>query len=375
MNTLIVTRYHLARIFHYVNLNELMDEIIEELTRSLREFDELRTEVRRRDGFMHLRPRPGILEWMPIMEGQSAVLIKVVGYNPFNPTDHSLPTIVSTMSLYDVCTGHLVALMDGILPTALRTGAASAVASRILASPESKVLGLIGCGAQALTQLHALARVFEFDEVLIYDTDAAAQHSFLKRSEFLRLNVRKARRDVLERESDIICTATSVEIDGGPVLDDSELKGWAHVNAIGSDFPGKKELPLSLLRRSLVCPDFPPQAMIEGECQQLVEGEVGPSLAALVKNPEAYEQYRYGLTVFDSTGYALEDQVVMNVLLRHAGQLNLGVELPVETTTTDPQNPYQIIDHLVLPHLSNSEAGDLELLPQTVGSFGPGEPS
>ena len=373
MKTLIVTRDHLAMLLQCVNVNTLMDEVIEELTQSLLDFDETRTQVRKRDGFMHMRPRPGILEWMPIMETDSAVLIKVVGYNPFNPVDHGLPTIISTMSLYDVRTGHLVALMDGILPTALRTGAASAVASRILAAPESKVLGLIGCGAQALTQLHALSRVFDFNEVLIYDKNDEAQNSFLKRSAFLGFDVRPARRDVLERESDLICTATSVEIDGGPVLNDSELKSWTHLNAIGSDFPGKKELPLSLLRRSLVCPDFTPQAMVEGECQQLSEAEIGPSLVGLVKNAEAYEKYRHSLTVFDSTGYALEDQVVMGVLLRYARQLNLGIELPLESTTTDPQNPYEIINSIALQSLmQDSTTADLELSPQTVGGFGHG---
>ncbi|MGB7922668.1 MAG: ornithine cyclodeaminase family protein [Pyrinomonadaceae bacterium] len=376
MKTLIVTRNHLAMLLQCINLNTLMDEVIEELTRSLRDFDEARTQVRRRDGFMFMRPRPGILEWMPIMETESAVLIKVVGYNPFNPVDHGLPTIISTMSLYDVRTGHLVALMDGILPTALRTGAASAVASRILASPESRVLGLIGCGAQALTQMHAISRVFDLKEVLIYDPNEESQSSFLKRGEFLGLNVRPAQRDALERESDIICTATSVEIDGGPVLSDSELKSWIHINAIGSDFPGKKELPLSLLRRSLVCPDFTPQAMVEGECQQLSEDEIGPNLAELVKNAGAYEQYMRSPTVFDSTGYALEDQVVMSVLLRYAQQLNLGTELLIETTTADPKNPYEIVNSMVLESLmQDSPNADLEMSTQPAYSFRRGESS
>ena len=69
-------------------------------------------------------------------------MVKLVGYNPANVEGVGLPTILSTISLYDVNTGHLRALCDGTFPTALRTGAASAVASRLLAHPDSRVLGL-----------------------------------------------------------------------------------------------------------------------------------------------------------------------------------------------------------------------------------------
>ena len=85
---------------------------------------------------------------MPLYNQGEKVLIKVVGYHPSNPSEHNLPTIISTISEYDTKSGHLCALIDGVLPTAIRTGAASAIASEMLANSESLTLGLIGCGAQ-----------------------------------------------------------------------------------------------------------------------------------------------------------------------------------------------------------------------------------
>ena len=86
----------------------------------------------------------------------------------------SLPTIIATIGAYDAVTGHMLALTDGTFATALRTGAASGVASRVLARPESSVLGLIGCGAQAITQLHGMLRSFDIRQVLYHDVDSGA---------------------------------------------------------------------------------------------------------------------------------------------------------------------------------------------------------
>ena len=109
--------------------------------------------------------------------GDRAV-VKMVSYNPINPMRFELPTIVSTMNMYDLKTGNLRALCDGTHLTAVRTGAASAIASELLAHPDSSVIGLIGCGAQAVTQLHALSRCFHIDEVLAFDINESVTDSF-----------------------------------------------------------------------------------------------------------------------------------------------------------------------------------------------------
>lgn len=343
METLILTRNDLVNLVEHVGVHRLMDEVIKVLRQTFLEFDATVTEVRQRDGFAYQVPHPGVLEWMPVMHLGEQAVVKMVGYNPLSPRLYDVPTIVSTISLYDISTAHLVALVDGTFATALRTGAASAVATEVLAHPASEVVGLVGCGAQAVTQLHALSRLFSIRKVLGYDLDAAVARTFPERAGFLGLDVEMVERPRLEAESDIICTATSVGIDEPPVIDDTLLKPWVHINAVGSDLPQKIELPLALLKRSLVCPDYLAQAVVEGECQRLSPAEIGPQLIDLVKRAEQYASYRYSPTVFDSTGFALEDKAVLQVLLAFARELGLGRSMTVETIAADPTDPYSFV--------------------------------
>ncbi len=340
MDTIILTKDDIAEIVNRVGLHQLMDEIINELRKTFRSFDDELTQVRTRDGFSYLTPYPGVLEWMPVMQVDDFAVIKVVSYNPGNPMLYQVPTIISTLSLYNIRTGHLMALTDGTFATALRTGAASAIASEVLANPASEIVGLVGCGAQAVTQLHALSRLFDIKRVLAYDTDNSVLASLPERCRFLELDIRLAPRAEVEAESDIICTATSVGIDAGPVIDGTNLKPWVHINAVGSDLPRKIELPLALLRESLVCPDYRAQAVVEGECQQLVAEEIGPELITLVKNAPDYKPYQKSKTVFDSTGFALEDKAAIQVLLALAREVGVGKTLPVESIALDPMDPY-----------------------------------
>ena len=345
MKTRIVAREHVAGIIAAVGIDALMDEMIERLTTAAAEFDETKTLVRERDGFHYSKPNIGLLEWMPVMHKADTTTIKVVGYHPTNPVQHNLPTIISTVSAYDTHTGHLIGLADATFLTALRTGAASAVASRMLASPDSHILGLVGCGAQSLTQLHAMLRTFPIDQVLIVDVDQTTMDSFEKRAQSVLPDgvlVKQAALDDLLETADIVCTSSSIPIGEGPLFRDRAMKPWIHFNAVGSDFPGKIELPVELLHRSLVCPDHRDQAMKEGECQQLLPDEVGPALADLIKSPHLYEQERTGSTVFDSTGWALEDRVAINLLLEHSERLELGLELQLEDIGDDPLNPYDL---------------------------------
>ena len=179
MKTRIVAREHTGRIVAEVGIDRLMDEMIEAITTAMREFDGSRTFVHARDGFHYTEPDTGLLEWMPILATAETTTIKVVGYHPTtNPSRRNLPTILSTISAYETETGHLVGLADATFLTALRTGAASAIARRILARPDSGILGLIGCGAQAVTQMHALMRIFPIGNVLIHDASERAAQSF-----------------------------------------------------------------------------------------------------------------------------------------------------------------------------------------------------
>ncbi len=343
MTTLILSAPDVRTIVQQVGLNVLMDAMIARLTGVFRQFDPICYEIPARSGFTYHNPHLGLLEWMPVMQRGAQVAIKVVGYHPANPGVNGLPTILSTVSSYDTHTGHLIGLADATFLTALRTGAASAIATRALMHPDSRVVGLIGGGAQAVSQLHALSRVIDIDHVMVYDSNPAVTRSFSSRVDFLGLEVTPVDADGLPRlvsEADVLCTATSVEIGDGEVFPDRDLKPHLHVNAVGADFPGKFEVPLTLLQRSFVCPDFPEQAFKEGECQRLTADQIGASLVEIIQQPARYAYARYTTSVFDSTGWALEDQIALQMLLEYAAELGLGTAVELESASDDPHNPY-----------------------------------
>lgn len=344
-NTLILSGENVNTIVERYGLNNLMDLLISRLKKAIQNYNPKTTVIPIRNGFNYAGKNPGLVEWMPVHSVGKGVVIKVVGYHPENPKNFNLPTILSSISSYDTQTGHLRGLADGVLLTALRTGAASAVASQVMAKSDSCVLGLIGCGAQSVTQLHALSRVFELKKVMIYDIQPEVMQSFAERMSMLRLAIKieHSSIDEIVAAADIVCTETSIKVGTGPLFNKIETKPHLHINAVGSDFPEKTELPLELLKKSFVCPDFPAQAKIEGECQQLEDSDIDTDLVDLIQNSSKYIKVKNGLSVFDSTGWALEDQVVMDLFLDLAAEFGIGLEVALENISDDAKNPYNFL--------------------------------
>ncbi|WLW53489.1 ornithine cyclodeaminase family protein [Streptomyces sp. YU58] len=338
METTVLTRQHVAKLVKESGNDRFMDRMIVRLREAFTASDTGVTPAR--DGFLRGPGDTAILEWMPHHDPGRSITIKTVAYTPSNPTTYQLPTIIGSLTRYDDVTGRLLALCDGILPTAIRTGAASAIASELLARPDSKVLGLVGAGAQAVTQAHALSRVFPLERILVHDIEPAHARSFADRVDFLGLDVRVADLAELEAAADIICTVTSVGVGEGPVLSGENLRPHVHINAIGADLIGKFEVPRAVLKSAFVTPDHVEQALREGECQQLGADDLGPDLMTLCADPRAAARHREEMTVFDSTGFALEDHVALDVLLELAEEAGIGDRIQVEHLPDDALNPY-----------------------------------
>jgi len=333
-------------IVERVGRDALMDSLIARLTEAIARHDPSVAQVPPRKGLHYRTPEWGLIEWMPAHFGSEGTTVKLVGYHPANPERRGLPTVISTISLFDASSGHLVGLMDGTFITALRTGAASAVASRVLAEPYSRTLGVIGCGAQAVTQVHALSRLFPLGRIIVHDVRDDVARTFRDRIGFLDVRVERVGRESLREllaESDILCSCTSAAPGEGPVFPDPSNKPHLHVNAVGSDFHGKFEVPVELLRRSLVCPDFTEQAVDEGECQQLQPEEIGPDLRTLVQHADEYVSARSTPTVFDSTGWALEDHVAMLLMFDYARECGVGRQVAIECLPPDAKDPYSLL--------------------------------
>lgn len=194
---------------------------------------------------------------------------------------------------------------------------------------------------------------------MINDIDRHAVASFSDRVRpFLTsdITLREASTQELVELADIVCTCTSIGVGDGPLFEDRRTKPWLHVNAVGADLPGKTELPRGLLKRSLVIPDFREQAEKEGECQVLESQEIGPDLATMMQTDDGNLDGRHRSTVFDSTGYALEDQTMMHLLLDLADEYGLGSEIWLEALSGDPLNPYDLArpTSRVMPRLAQN---------------------
>lgn len=346
--TLVLSSSDIQEILQHFGIDWIMMTLVERLTIAINNYNPQKLSIPIRNGFNYEKPERGLIEWMPLYNQDDQggkVTMKVVGYHPSNPSKFNLPTIVSTISEYDTNSGHLCAVIDGVLATAIRTGAASAIASKLLAKPTSSILGLIGCGTQSVTQLHAISLCFKIERVLFYDIDPNASSSFEKRCSALNLDIDFVSTTIEEivENSDILCTATSIDIGIGPLFSNIETKPHLHINAVGSDFPGKIEIPFELLQKCFVCPDFIEQAIVEGECQQLEQKDIGARLVEVVQNPHKYAYLQNERSVFDSTGWALEDKVVMDLFLDCASELGLGQELEIEHRPSDTKNPYDFL--------------------------------
>ena len=343
---LLLTRRDIDRILDEVGIDRIMADLIDRLGDSFRRVYCGSAQLSpARGGFDRKDPVRGVIEWMPHREAGCGTTIKVVSYSPANTEKFGLPTITACIARFDDCTGHTTAIAEGGIITALRTGAASALASRALAYPESRVVGIVGCGAQAVTQLHGLSLLFPLNTVLAWDTNPVHLASFAKRTAFTGLKVVHAEPGEIVGAADIIVTATSVEVGAGPVIPDGAIRQHLHINAIGSDVIGKTELPRALLDRALVATDHPEQALREGESQVLDRQQLGPTLSEICADPRAVEEARLRLTVFDSTGVAMEDHVAFDLFVELAGQLGIGSQVTIESAVIDTLNPYAAVRH------------------------------
>ena len=270
--------------------------------------------------------------FMPVhLPRQSRLGLKVVTAIPEN-RDRDLPTIQALIAVFNAETGSPEAVMDGELLTAVRTGAASGVATDALARTNAAVAAIIGAGVQGMRQLEAVCCVRTIREALVYDADRGRAEAFA--TEMGRRLGRTVR--VLDNVSavfaaDVICTATS---SGLPVVADADLARGAHVNAIGAYRPDTREIPGEAVGRATLVVDSREACMAEaGELvMAIAEGQLDAA-SSPAEIGEVLADSRPGrtndadLTIFKSVGNATQDLAVAGLVLEEARRLELGTEV------------------------------------------------
>jgi alanine dehydrogenase len=230
-----------------------------------------------------------------------------------HPGNQGMPSIIGTLTLFDPHTGFPVAIMDATAITRLRTGAASGVATRFLARADAAVLSLIGAGNQAQTQLEAILAVrSRIERVMVYDVDAERATAFARRAiERFGIVVQIAgSAEEAARKADILTTLTPAR---APIVQAEWIRPGTHINAIGADAAGKQELASALTASAKVIVDDMEQATHSGEVNvPLKQGVLSKSniyaeLGSVVAGVKAGRQNVTDITIFDSTGLALQD--------------------------------------------------------------------
>jgi ornithine cyclodeaminase/alanine dehydrogenase-like protein (mu-crystallin family) len=259
---------------------------------------------------------------------------KINANYPGNPTKHGLPTIQGVVALHDAGNGRLLALLDSMELTAIRTGAATAVAAKYLARPNASVLAIYGAGRQARAQVECLHSVRPLAAVYCHDRHREAADALtatLRRD--LGIAAAALDRDEMRDAAggtDLIVTCTPSR---EAFLTRADVAPGTFVAAVGADAPGKRELDAGIMGSAVVVADDLEQCLSIGELQHAIaEGirrreDVRAELAQVVSGRRPGRTRRDEIIVFDSTGTALQDVAAAAVVYRAAVASRIGLTL------------------------------------------------
>jgi len=279
----------------------------------------------------------GVIELMPISDAALYTFKYVNGH----PKNHlvGLPTVMAFGVLADVATGTPQVLSELTLSTALRTAATSALAAQHLARRDSRVMALIGNGAQAEFQALAFHHLLGIAEIRLFDVDPAATDKLVRHlSRIEGLTVVRCR-DTAEavRGADIVTTVTA-DKRNATILTPEMVEPGMHINGVGGDCPGKTELHRGVLERASVFVEYEPQSRIEGDLQQMPADFPVTEFWRVLRGEAAGRRSAEEVTVFDSVGFALEDFATLRWLRDRALALGLGRDLALVPDMADPKD-------------------------------------
>lgn len=287
----------------------------------------------------------GVIELMPIADA-STYTFKYVNGHPKN-TAVGLPTVMAFGVLADVASGYPLLISELTLTTAMRTAATSAVAARALARPNSRVMALIGNGAQSEFQALAFHHLVGIEEIRLFDVDADATTKLLRNlhnnpdAAKLRLVVCSSTAEAV-RGADIVTTVTADKTNA-TIITPNMLTPGMHINGVGGDCPGKTEMHADVLRAAKVFVEYEPQTRIEGDLQQMDESFGVTELWQVLSGQKTGRDSDTQITFFDSVGFAMEDFSALRYVYDLAQSMRLGAGIALIPQLANPKDLYQLI--------------------------------
>ena len=278
----------------------------------------------------------GVIELMPSADDR-LYAFKYVNGHPNNPQQGKL-SVVALGMLADVASGYPLMLCEMTWLTALRTAATTALGARYLAREESRVLAIIGTGAQAEFQALALMGVRPVKTIRFFDVDSKAMDKFIRNMQGRNVQLipcHSAAETV--QGADLIITATAAK-QQARILNQAMLAPGVHIHALGGDCPGKTELDPVLLDQAKIVVEYAPQSQQEGEIQNRPNTPIHAELWELVTGRRPGRQSAHELTLFDSVGFALEDYAALRLIYRLAQEHDIGGEIEMIPEPADPKD-------------------------------------
>jgi alanine dehydrogenase len=259
--------------------------------------------------------------------------VKLLADVPANPS-RGLPRQQSTLVLVSATNGRPLAFLDGGAITGIRTAAASAVATRHLARADSRVLGLIGAGAQARSHLIAIAQVRPIDTVLVWSRNEATARAFqneMSETHGAMIRVVGNPEEVV-RECDILCTLTPSK---DPVVHGDWFTPGLHVNVVGAPpRPDHREVDTEAIRRARVVVDSVHTALTESRAVIIALGEdaittdhISAELGSVIIGEEPGRTGEDEITLFNSVGVGIQDIAAAQLVFSRACEKDMGVEV------------------------------------------------
>lgn len=281
-------------------------------------------------------PPDGLALYMPAyLKEMKALACKVVTVYKNNPAKFNLPTTIGKLLLQNPETGEVICIMDAGYLTAVRTGAASGVATKYLARKgDNLTAGIFGAGVQAKMQLWAVAHARKITKAYIYDLNFAALDKFVNEmSTKLDMEIIVASNADMLLDADIICTATSSSV---PIFNGSKVKPGTHINGIGSHTPNARELDETIIKRSkfigdskTACLNEAGDIMIPIKDKVIDESHFYAELGEVITGKKRGRENDEEITLFKSNGLAIQDAAAAKLVYDMAVEEGIGNEVEV----------------------------------------------
>ena len=295
-------------------------------------------------GHIVLDKYPGEWEVMPsyieapLPDVDEAAACKWVSIRENNRAKFDLPTVFSILVYTHPETGFPLAILDGSYHTMMRTGASAAVSLRWMARKDSKILALVGAGDVGIGALRTCAKVFEWDEVRVWSRGQQTLDHFIESEEgrhpYFTIKSSTNIDDVVPG-ADVVVTMTT---GGNIVVRDEHISEGMHIAALGSDLAGNQELESTIVKRARIFVDDIRQCRSDGEINMpftngdITEADVAGEIGEVINGKKEGRTSDSEITLFDSTGIAIQDSATVPLEYQRAMEAGVGVEKKMIST-------------------------------------------